>query len=145
MIHRLATNQSAAARPRRGATAVEFAIVSPLVFLLFFAQLEFSRANLMRHSIQSAAYEGARRGIVPGATAADVEEAAQAILNAVSARNAEITISPAVIVHETRAVTVTVDLNLNQNSWGTAKFFRDRTLSSTVTLTRELNDLTMFE
>ena len=130
--------------PRRGATAVEFAVTAPLVFVLFFAQLEFSRANLMRHSIQSAAYEGARRGIVPGATADDVRTEARTILNAVSARNATITVEPAVILTDTRTVTVTVGISLNENSWGAAKFFENRTLSSSVTLSREVIDLTTF-
>jgi Flp pilus assembly protein TadG len=129
---------------RRGVTAVEFAITCPLVFVLFFGQLEFSRANLMRHSIQSAAYEGARRGIVPGASADDVQTEALTILNAVGTRNPTITVAPAVILADTPEVTVTVSISLNNNSWGAAKFFKDRTLSSTVTLKREVIDLTSF-
>src|SRR5262245_12996460 len=107
---------------RRGATAVEFAICAPLVFAIFFAQLEFSRANLMRHSIETAAYEGARRGIVPGATANDIRTEALTILNAVSCRNPNISVSPAVILPTTTEVTVTISISLNENSWGAAKF-----------------------
>lgn len=129
---------------RRGATAVEFAIAAPLVFTLFFAQLEFSRANLMRHSIQSAAYEGARRGIVPGATANDIRAEALTILNAVSCRNPTITVEPAVILPTTQNVTVTVSISLNENSWGAAKFFKDRNLTSSITLKREVLDYAVF-
>ena len=34
--------------PRRGATAVEFAVVVPVMLLSVFAALEFSRANILR-------------------------------------------------------------------------------------------------
>ena len=124
---------------------MEFAVTAPIVFLLFFAQLEFSRANLIRHSIQSAAYEGARRGIVPGATVADVREAATSILTAVSARDAVVTVDPTVIQPDTSQVTVTIDIPLISNTWGAAKFLRDRTLTSSITLNREMSELTTFE
>ena len=57
---------------RRGAAAVEFAMTAGLAFFFFFAALEFCRVSMMRHTVQNALYEGARIGIVPGATASDV-------------------------------------------------------------------------
>ena len=56
---------------RTGATAVEFAIVAPVFFLILFAMFEFSRVNVLRHTADNAAYEASRVAIIPGATAAD--------------------------------------------------------------------------
>ena len=80
---------------RKGVAAVEFAITAPILFLIFFAMIEFARFNMIRHGIDSAVYEGARRGIVPGATADDVTLSAEAILRAVSTTNATVTVVPA--------------------------------------------------
>ncbi len=54
---------------------VEFAICFPLLLLFFFAAFEFCRANMIRQTADNAAYEGARRAIVPGATAEDARAA----------------------------------------------------------------------
>ena len=54
---------------RAGATAVEFAIVAPIFFLIMLASFEFSRLNVIRHTADNAAYEAARHAMVPGATA----------------------------------------------------------------------------
>ncbi len=66
---------------RSGASAVEFALCAPLLFLLVFAAWEFSRANMILNTMENAAYEGCRRGIVPGASANDVRASAQAATN----------------------------------------------------------------
>ncbi len=47
---------------------VEFAIVAPLLFFLFFASMEFCRVAMIRHTADNAVYEGCRVGIIPGAT-----------------------------------------------------------------------------
>jgi len=73
---------------RAGAVVTEFAICAPLLFFFFFASLEFSRVNMIRQSVENAVYEGARRGIVPGATAANCQASAQAVLNSISATGA---------------------------------------------------------
>ena len=57
---------------RPGAVLVEMAITSSLAFLFFFAALEFCRVAMIRHTVENALYEGARTGIVPGATTAEV-------------------------------------------------------------------------
>src|SRR5690606_21432947 len=75
-------------RPRRGAALVEFALTAPLLFFILFASLEFARANMLRNTVEMAAYEGARRGIVPGATAEDVRDAARFPLTTIFVRNA---------------------------------------------------------
>ncbi|MEX2092873.1 MAG: TadE/TadG family type IV pilus assembly protein, partial [Pirellulales bacterium] len=91
------TNRRITERGRRqtrsAAVVVEFAICAPILFLFFFASLEFSRVNMIRQSVENAVYEGARRGIVPGATADNCRASAQAVLNSVSTTGATITVT----------------------------------------------------
>jgi Flp pilus assembly protein TadG len=124
-------------RRRRGAAAVEFAVVAPLVFLFFFGAFEFARLNLLRHTVEMAALEGARCGAVPGATAPQAWERAQQILTAVGARQATIDVTPAMIDTQTREVTVTVQLPLDANAWVTPYFLRGWQIDRQCTLTRE--------
>jgi Flp pilus assembly protein TadG len=124
--------------PRRsGAVVTEFAICAPLLFFFFFASLEFSRVNMIRQSVENAVYEGARRGIVPGATADNCRASAQAVLNSISASGATIDVSPTVITKNTPEVTVSVAVPVNNNSWVFPVFFADKTISSSMTLRRE--------
>jgi Flp pilus assembly protein TadG len=123
--------------PRRGVVTVEFAIVFPLVLMVVFGSVEFARLNMLVNSIENAAYEGARRGIVPGATAANSEAEAAQLLQAVGAVNATVTVAPAVITPLTSEVTVTVTLPLNDNAWVTPRFTKGRSIVRSCTLSRE--------
>jgi Flp pilus assembly protein TadG len=134
---KIGKRRSAARRLSSGAVVVEFAICAPILFLFFFASLEFARVNMIRQTIENAIYEGSRRGIVPGATADDCRNAAQAVLNTVSANDAQITVTPAVITPDTTEVTVEVTVPINSNSWVVPFFFKDKSLSNSMTLRRE--------
>lgn len=127
-------------RRRNGAVTAEMAIVLPILFLFFFAQFELVRLNNIRNSIYLAAYEGARTGIVPGATADEVETRAGNILASVSTINPTITVTPEVITDGTEDVTVTISVPLNDNAWITPRFAGDKTLVTSVTLVRERDD-----
>jgi len=122
---------------RRGVTLVEFSLVAPIVFAMFFAAIEFSRVNMLRHSIESAAYEGCRRAIVPGATAEDAIDGATTILYAASAINATVDVEPANITRATKSVKVSVSVPLYQNTWVTPAFFGDTTITSSLEMRRE--------
>lgn len=124
-------------RERRGAAAVEFALTAGVLMLFVFASFDFSRTNTVLHTIDNASYEGCRRGIVPGATAVDVSNAANAVLNAASIQGAIITITPSVILPETPNITVTIDVPINQNAWVTPTFVRNLKFRATYTLARE--------
>jgi Flp pilus assembly protein TadG len=124
-------------RERSGAVLVEFALCAPILFFFFFTAFEFSRVNMIRQSIENAAYEGSRRGIVPGATAEDCENAARVVLNSISARVADVTVTPSVIAPDTDEVTVQIDVPINENSWVAPFFFKDMTASTSMTMRRE--------
>jgi Flp pilus assembly protein TadG len=134
-----ATTRSVEPR-RRGAAVVEFAMCAPLLFLLFFAAWEFSRANMIRHTMENAAYEGCRRGIVPGATVADVEAAARDILGTGSIVSSVVDVEPAPLTISAQEVSVAIAVPLDQNFWITPLFMAGKTLHCACTLTRERHE-----
>ena len=92
---------------------------------------------MIRQTVENAVYEGCRRGIVAGATAADCRTSAQAVLNTISVSGATINVSPAVITQDTPQVTVSVAIPVNSNSWVAPLFFNGKTISNSMTLRRE--------
>ena len=122
---------------RRGATAVEFAIVAPIFFLLMMASFEFSRLNVIRHTADNAAYEAARHAMVPGATAAEAVAKANSILRTVGTRGARVTITPTTLGPDVDTINVSIDVPLNQNGWIVPKFTSGRTLTAQSTLRTE--------
>lgn len=122
---------------RRGAVTVEFALVSVVFFTLVFGMVEFSRLSIIRHAADNAAYEGARTGIVPGATVADVEAAAQQMLDVVSVGTSTIVVTPNPLTNAADDVTVTVNVPVADNSWMVPKFSNGLTIQSSATLGTE--------
>ena len=110
---------------RTGVAAVEFALTVPILFAFLFAALEFTRGFMMLHTADNAAYEGARRGIVPGATSAQVQAEVQRVMGAVGARNVNIEVNPTTITNETDVVTVNVSVPMNSNSLISPVLFRN--------------------
>jgi len=122
---------------RRGAISVEMAFVLPLLFFIVFTSIEFGRMNVIRHTVDNAAYEGARRGIVPGATAQDVDDVARSIMRTCGARGVTIDVNPTAINLDTAEVTVTVSVAADENSFLATRFFQGDTLIGVSTLRRE--------
>jgi Flp pilus assembly protein TadG len=122
---------------RQGATAVEFALVAPVFFLIMLGSFELSRLNVLRHSADNAAYEAARHAMVPGATAAEAVAKANSLLRIVGARGANVTITPAVLGPDDDTINVRVDIPLNQNGWVVPHFTAGRTLTAQSTLSTE--------
>ncbi len=125
------------AKLRRGAVAVEMAVTCGLVFFFFFAALEMCRVAMMRHAVEHALYEGARQGIIPGATAAEVDARARSVLRTIGIRSADITVTPAAISNSTREISVKIRMPLDQNLFAPAFFFRGRAIDRTFVMQRE--------
>jgi len=134
--HRQRTRR-ASGDSRRAAALVEFAITVPIVFTLFFAALDFCRYYMIAHSTEQAAFEGARRGSIPGATTSKAKAAAQAELDKLSLKDGTITVTPAVITNATAEVTVKVRVPLAANSWVTPKVLTGAYIERQCTLSRE--------
>ncbi len=122
---------------RHGAVVVEFAVVLTVLAMMVFAAFEFTRLNMVRHTIDTAAYEGARQGIAPGATAAEAQSAAVDLLQRVGVQGATVTISPNPIDETTTSVTVQVTVPMSVNTWTAPVFSQNKVLTSSVTLLTE--------
>ena len=124
---------------RRGAATVEVAITAPILLLIVFGGIECSRANMMRNAAEVAAIEGARVGIVPGATAQKCKDRALEELAILKVVDGDVQVSPAVITNTTTEVTVVVTIPLSKNSLPLSQFVVGKTLIQSIKLTREID------
>lgn len=116
---------------------MEFALCAPVFFVMIFGGIEFSRANVLMHTVESAAIQGARRGIVPGATAQQCRDEAERILKIARVKFYTISISPGTFTDDTESVAVTINVPIASNGYVTPKYFIGKTLSRTRSLNRE--------
>ena len=79
-------------RKRTGATAVEFALVAPILFLVIFACIEFARMMMTVAIIEQSAFEAARNVAVLGSTAAEGEAIVREELSFLGIDQAEVTV-----------------------------------------------------
>lgn len=115
----------AAARARRGATLVEFAVVAPVLFLLIFGIIEFGRLMMVQQAMTNAAREAGREAsLATTLNAADVDTAARSFMsrvmtNASNAQKVRVNITPASMasVPSGTPVTVAIDVNFSDVSW----------------------------
>lgn len=119
---------------RRAAVTVEFAFALPILLGGIFTGIEFARVNMIRNTIENAAYEGARTGVVPGATAAECENAAQQIIDLIGVAGA---VPVATITADDVTVTVSVPLTAS-NGYITPKYYLGKSLQSSITLPLEI-------
>jgi Flp pilus assembly protein TadG len=68
----------------RGAVAVEFAVLLPLLLVLIFAIVEFSVAFNRHNGLHAAAREGARMASLPQSTQSDIEARVEDALQGVA-------------------------------------------------------------
>jgi len=122
---------------RSGITAVEFAVVAPLLFLFFFAAVEFCRVAMIGHTAASAVYEGCRVGIVPGATSAEVRAETLRMMNTLGVSNVVVAVIPATIDRHSEEVTVRLEVPLDGNSFVPNQFVAGRSVVRQLTLRRE--------
>jgi hypothetical protein len=59
------------------------------------------------------------------------------VLSSIAATDATISVTPSVITKDTPEVTVNVTVPVNSNSWVFPVFFKDKSISSSMTLRRE--------
>ena len=133
MTH-MKTRSNRPAKRRRGAALVEFAVTCPILFAFFGFFWEFARAEQIRQTTATAAYEGARQAIVEGGSAADAELTAQAILDAVSIQDATIVVTPSTVTSETDSVQVSITVPVASNAWVMPYFFGGLDITASMTL-----------
>ncbi len=79
---------------RRGAAAVEFALVAPLLFLtIIFPLFEFGRVMMVLDTLASAAQTGCRQGALPGTSTSTIKTTVNNILTGSGISTATTTVS----------------------------------------------------
>ena len=81
--------------------------------------------------------EGARRGILPGATSENCQTSAEGVLDIVGVQGYDVTIEPSTITDDTEFVTVTVEIDLLSNALPMSQFILGNTYHREITLQRE--------
>ena len=115
-------NQSKTLRGRRGVSVVEFSLVLPVFLMILFAGFEFARICLVRNAANNAAYQAARRVMVPGATVADANTEVTRLLSIFGVNQFTVTVNPSPITLATDRVTVSIAIPANQCGWITPRF-----------------------
>lgn len=138
------------ARNRRGATAIEFAMVAPAFLIVIAVSAEFARLSMMRNLAQNAAYESARFIMTEGATVADGIEKANSILARLGTVGAVVTINGSdgsvnedgevegEIAFDTQEIVCQIEIMLKDNSIIIPKsVFGDTKILSSMTIRTE--------
>ena len=122
---------------RQGATLIEFSIVLPVFFMVLFAGFEFSRVCLVRNAAHNAAYQAARRVMVPGATVADANAEATRLLSVFGVNAFTLTVNPTPITLASDRVTVSINIPAGQCGWVVPMFTNSLTIHAGATLFAE--------
>ena len=113
-------------RGRRGAAAVEFAVVAPLLFLLTLATIEFGRAMLVQQVMTNASRAGAREASLPNSTESEVIAATTDYTDTAGLDPAVVTVvcdpDPA-SAGKGESVTVTASVNYDDVTWLPSAWF----------------------
>ena len=130
-------------RQRRGTAVVEFAIVLPIFFLMVFAMIEFGRMVMVRQVLTNASREGARIGVLDGATTAEVETQVENYLTSAAipftpGNVVTVSPSPPSSAGYGESVTITVTVPFDDVSWLPSPMYLGSTdVSSTTVMRRE--------
>jgi hypothetical protein len=126
---------------RRGAAAVEFAVVAPVFFLMVLGMVEFGRMVMVQQVLTNASREGARVAVLDGSTTTDVVNKVQSYLTAAHLPVVTPTVSPdpPSTAGYGAPVTVTVQVSFSQVSWLRSPIFvsGSRQLTASTVMRRE--------
>ena len=133
----MSRTRSSFGHARRGTATVELAFCLPVMILFLFASYELSRANMIRHAADAAAYEGARTAILSNATTQEIEDSVGFVLHSVGVSDFTVTVTPAVLDNSVDTVEVEVQVPFRKNTMVSAFFVGDPQFVGQCQLTRE--------
>jgi Flp pilus assembly protein TadG len=130
---------------RRGATAVEFAVVAPVFFALLFGLVEFGRMTMVKQALSNAASAGCRTACLASTQSASQAEGAarEHLRTFMSAANdagvCRISVEPADLseIERGNEVTVNVEVNFSDVSWIPTGYLESSILRTEATMKRE--------
>ena len=127
---------------RRGAAAVEFALVAPLFFALLFGIIEFGRVMMVQQLLVNASRSGAREASLPDSTNESVAEIVIAELArssiTLTASNVTVTPDPA-SANDDDQINVVVSVPYTEISWVGGSFFNGLLSASTSMRAERMN------
>ena len=139
-------NKSRARSRRQGATAVEFAVVAPLFFMIVLGLIEMSRACMALEQLSEAARRACRQGVIEGTSSAAIKQAAVDYLNSVGIKGetAGVSINDAPVdtveaqnMPAYTEITVVITVPVGSCTWLPGGEFLSGTLSGQYTMRRE--------
>lgn len=126
---------------RRAASAVEFAVVAPLLFMLVLGMIEFGRMLMVQQIVTNAAREGARKAILPGATETLVSYTVETYLNNSGIKSHTFSVSPSpAAASPASPIMVTVRVPYEKVTWlpiGTVTWLKDKAITASVEMRKE--------
>lgn len=125
-------NQSLA--NRKGATAVEFAIVAPIIFALFFSAIEVSRLMLAEGSLTSAMLVGMREASLTESTPAELSKAIRDELTKLGYSNISIDFTPSNFGPDDRELQISLQLPIDASN----VFFGSRLVTPNARITKSI-------
>ena len=142
-LERRRKHHSQQQEPRRGVALVEFAVVSPLLFLTIFLFIEFDRYVVSVHAMKEATRVGCRTATLEGSTLEEVESSVEGILSPFGIDDYTMSITPPLTtaIDSGDPISVTVDVSYDDIGWvPTPKFLDGKTITVTATLPKEKSD-----
>ena len=130
-------------RYRRGAAAVEFALVAPLFFAMIFGITEAGRMLQVQQIMTNATREGARRAMIAGANVNDVKAAVVSSLasSGISVNQDKVTINPPDLTTAVNGdpIEVSVTIPFSQVTWLPSPMFSwgNRTMRAFTVMRRD--------
>ena len=128
-----------AGRRCRGTSAVEMALVAPLLIALIMGQLESSRLGMVAQLLTTAAREGCRVAVINGNTQAKVQARVDAVLASSGIKVGTVTPTPGWETAVTGTpITVSLSVPYSKVSWlPTPYYLKSATVSASATMNRE--------
>jgi Flp pilus assembly protein TadG len=123
---------------RKGAAVVELAMITPVFFALVIGIIEFGRLMMVQQIVTNASREGARRGIIEGATSTEVETLVNDYLTNASIPGATVTVTPSDLgaLGLGDPVTVAVSVPYENVDWVGVSWFLKGTILQASTVMR---------
>jgi Flp pilus assembly protein TadG len=128
---------------RKGATAVEFAIVGPIFLTLVFGIFEFGRGFMVQHLLSGAARQACRYAIIPGRSTSAIQSLASNTLTGEGISGSTTTVfvnegsGDASAAQSNDEITVTISVPVSKISIVPTGGFLTGSLSGQCTMRRE--------
>src|SRR5689334_16768863 len=114
MIHR-------SSRKRAGATAVEFAIVAPVMFLMIFGIIELGRVLMVMHMLSDVARDSARYAVVTEGSNQSSSTISTYATTRLTAYGISSSVTPTIIVNDSSSTDVSASSGPSQQT-GSSNF-----------------------